>query len=266
MLRCQISKLRQLNSAHTRSLIDQIQQQGFGLVSIDDSGLLRGLQVALQEAKVLKGFRFPPMEEVPIQYNEEKRLAFRSLFSVATTSLNAIISTTPKNAENERMANLDRLREAIRESEASPLFANSPHEPFQDGQPFSQTFFNLFNYNNGLLNPHVDRSLLTVIFSAKQNKKDQSSSLWIENPHTKQWVNSDEIKDDNQVIIMVGDELPTSAMDYLDLNAARHAVKVDPQGEKLSNAHFRPDPLTPKDDQNRLSAAIILRHDDLEEV
>jgi len=161
---------------------------------------------------------------------------------------------------------------ALKHADSQKLFSAHPHEPFQAGQPFAWTFFNLFNYQNGLLNPHVDRSLLTVIYSSPPSSgtATTSSTLWIQDRHGA-WHDGDRAAaKEDQVVVMVGEELAeTGIAANLDLIPALHAVKVDPQGPNISRPHFRPDPAQQQatvggavgESNYRLSAALILRHD-----
>jgi hypothetical protein len=237
-----------------QQLISQLRSKGFGIVTVDDEAKLSGLRIALQQAEQLPGFRFPPIEG-DIVYDAQKRQAFQALFSVAKTCLGALLSAK-KPATSSSPDAAGNLQVALEQAKDLELFASNPHEPFQQGQPFSQSFFNLFNYNHGLLNPHVDRSLMTVIYSSQKRTSDDSlhSALWIQDRYG-QWRDGDEAAaKEDQVIVMTGEELSLD----LDFVPALHAVKVDPTGPNLSRPHFRPDP---DNMGSRLSAALILRHE-----
>jgi len=265
--------LSSLGAGSARQLmLRQLRNQGFCCVTVDEHDTLRHLKLALPEAKKLTGFRFPPMEEgATISYSENQRQIFRALFRVATTCLGALLK------ESLPSSSVEALTKALQDSECSnpPFGRHRPHEPFQPGQPFAWTFFNLFNYQNGLLNPHVDRSLMTVIYSsppppANLCQLKKRSTLWIRDRHGI-WRDGDRAAaGDDQVVVMVGEELQESGIVVSaataaggDLVPALHAVKVDPNGGNLPRPHFCPDPAQEHDAtvDPRMSAALILRHD-----
>jgi hypothetical protein len=260
MLPCTISGLKARHGGCVQQLISQLHSKGFGIVTVDDESKLSGLRIALQQAEQLPGFRFPPIEG-DIVYDAQKREAFQALFSVAKTCLGALLSAKkPATSSSPDAAN--NLQVALEQGKDLELFASNPHEPFQQGQPFSQSFFNLFNYNHGLLNPHVDRSLMTIIYSSQRRRIGDSrhSTLWIQDRYG-HWRDGDEAAaKEDQVIVMTGEELSLegAAVDLDFLVPALHAVKVDPTGPNLSRPHFRPDP---DNAGSRLSAALILRHE-----
>lgn len=253
-----LSRLRALD-VHTCT--DQFQlalrRNGFVSVEIDESRVLQGLHGAIYEARALDCFRFPPIQtDEPVQYNIRRQDAFKSLFEIAIVCLKAILLSTPTHLS---------VQKALERIPHHTLFENDPNEPFANAhQPFAQSFFNLFNYNHGLLNPHVDRSLVTVIFSSQTSPSEEESTnktaLWIQSPEG-MWQNADAlVTTPSQVVIMTGEQL-AAVMPYHRYYAALHAVKVDPMGEFLAQAHHRRDPATTAKD-NRVSAALILRHGD----
>lgn len=241
--------------AKTR-FIEQLKQRGFACLALDNQALLSALEDGLEEARRLEGFRFPPNDESPTVYNRVTRATFRALFEVSTGCFRALCAheTVPGVLQDA----LDAL------SQPGPvLFGEDaqPHEPFCDAHVFAQSFFNLFNYNHGLLNPHFDRSLLTVIKAlGGKNQEQPQSALWIRGSDG-EWTNADQAVSPDEVIIMIGEDCET--LDFasrLGLYAAKHAVRVDPAGQYIAHSHFRPDPNTPTQ-HNRRSAAFILRHD-----
>lgn len=267
---CTISGLRSFHKPSVISLLAQLHHRGFAVVNVDEDAKLSGLKVALSEAKKLQSFRFPePMSE-EIIYTEEKRLAFRTLFDLSLVSLRAILTEMKdKNHQIKPIAAASILRTAIRQAQEKLTLFSNPHEPFLPNgeQPFSQSFFNLFNYSNGLLNPHVDRSLVTVIYSnaiepVYTDENALRSRLWVQGRNGK-WEDADVAASrDDQIIIMTGEDLGEIGA-TLDLIPAPHAVKVDAAtGEHVAKSHFRPDPQQQQlTINNRLSAAFILRHE-----
>ena len=144
----------------------------------------------------------PNTTSTSIVYSPSQRRAFRSLFAIATCCVRAIVdaallsssssSATATQSRNTTSGTGIRsclddqqqqqlLVEALQELSKNEgdrstcqLFGGSntdatttnTNEPFSNPQqPFAQSFFNLFNYKYGSLNAHVDRSLVTVIYS-----------------------------------------------------------------------------------------------------
>jgi hypothetical protein len=264
-----LKDIEALKEASIISLLTQLSFRGFACVTLDHEDLNYNLERALDEAANLQGFRFPPIDQ-EIIYTDRRRKAFQALFSTATICLKALCTYLQRYHDDFPASLLHTLDQIL--SPDFQLFGEhfDQNEPFTSGQNFSQTFFNLFNYNNGLLNAHVDRSLLTVI-KVRSFKPDSlsdsipnKSALWVKD-QVNVWRNADEEVSNHQVVIMVGEDFEALIKHLkLSLFAAEHAVRVDPTGDYLSHSHFRADPDTTTSD-NRLSAALILRHDPFED-
>lgn len=219
-------------------------------------------------------FRFPPIEG-PIVYMESRRQAFRALFEVATNCFSGLLTPLGnhdhgdggllghfRDEEQKSISDaacrtfvcaLDQVRgdyngEEINTSSSFQLFHHDENEPFEPGQAFSHSFFNLFNYDHGSLNGHVDRSLLTVIYSTtapddngaldSDNDARRSSALWVKDKQGT-WHNADQAAEPDQVIVMVGEDLERAGIaSKLGLFAAEHAVRVDPFGLRIERSHF----------------------------
>mmetsp|Transcript_22819 Transcript_22819/g.40915 ORF Transcript_22819/g.40915 Transcript_22819/m.40915 type:complete len:287 (+) Transcript_22819:56-916(+) len=270
------------------AMLSQLRTRGFACVSLHPHhrpwirNALRSALASSSDAATMKEFRFPPIEG-SIVYTESKRLAFRALFEVATNCLEGLLLSLNKcGGEEESMTLTTRsssrtFTEAlckVRGDEAR-LFGRDENEPFEPSQPFSQSFFNLFNYDHGSLNGHVDRSLLTVIYSTAPDVADTTSSpekppvrrsaLWVKDRQGT-WHDADRVVRPDQALIMVGEDLERAGIaEKLQLFAAEHAVRVDPAGLRIERSHFRRDPGCTEGIGNRLSAAMILRHE-LEEM
>ena len=235
-------------------LLTALRSDGFACLHLDAPDLHAALETALGEAARLDGFRFPPIDATRPNYTKVQKQAFEALFTIATNLLDALVMSVKRDSA---------LHQALAEMRHAPqpLFQRDD-EPFVAGQPFSQSFFNLFNYDSGLLNPHADRSLLTVIkVRGGRFESGQQSALWVCDAEG-QWRDADAAVGDDEVIVLVGEDfasLPIAA--ELGVYAAEHAVRVDPTGEYVSHSHFRPDPATPPEG-NRVSAAFILRHEE----
>lgn len=250
-----LSQLAQLDMVAVTRLRGELRERGFACVQVDDVRLASALDAAILDAVGLNGFRFPPTG-VPVEYTPLRREAFKSLFRVATCCLEALMAT-------EAIPEPLQLGLASAKEASFRLFGLEAlsHEPFEEGQAFGQSFFNLFNYDCGLLNPHFDRSLLTVIrVQEGGNVGAQQSALWVEGPDGC-WRNADATVREDEVVILIGeDSEDISCVQALGLKAAQHTVRVDPAGEYVSQSHFRPDPDTPHGN-NRRSAAFILRYE-----
>jgi len=248
-----LSALRRGESSTIDALRSALRHHGFACVRIDDDRHDEVLADAIEEAAALDGFRFPPIDDSQPNYTPIRRAAFQSLFHIATDCFGALFQGETVPAAIQSALSETRAGEQI-------LFEDE-NEPFSVGQPFSESFFNLFNYNCGLLNPHADRSLLTVIkVRAGQNLGAKQSALWVQDPKGG-WCNADTAIGPDEVVVLVGEDTATlSASMSMGLYAAEHAVRVDPVGEYVPHSHFRRDPATPREG-NRISAAFILRHE-----
>lgn len=255
-----LSELRALNKEYTEKFQRQLDNASFALVEIDDPKLLKSLRGGIKEASKLTSFRFPPTDE-PIVYNDRQKAAFRSLFDIGIVCLKAVLHDKPSHPRPPVQEKLETFKKALEEVENVSLFESDPNEPFQnENQPFAQSFFNLFNYNHGALNAHVDRSLLTVVFIKEaEYQMKPPTVLWIEDKDGS-WHSADDVAANydappTRVVVMAGEQLA----DWY--RAAKHSARVRPYEKDLDNAHLRRDPKTPASG-NRLSAALILRHGD----
>ncbi len=250
-----LSSLNEFDHPAVSALRTSLRRHGFAVVNVTDTELLTGLEDALAEAQTLDGFRFPPNDESPAIYTAARRSGFRSLFRIAVSVFSALLH------ELESPLPLRKALEEIR-CDIPALFGidGEGHEPFEGVTSFAQSFFNLFNYDSGLLNPHCDRSLLTVVKVSPGQSNAPQSALWVKNCDG-DWTNADNAAAENAVLIMIGEDCEAiPAINNLGLYGAEHAVRVDPAGDYLAHSHFRPDPATPQAG-NRRSAAFILRHD-----
>jgi hypothetical protein len=223
---------------------------GFALVQIDVQQILQGIRLGLDEAAKLDSFRFPPLNGETV-YNDVRRNCFRSLFEVGVSAAQALITTeeipTP-------------LQMALANVNAKSLFSSHPNEPFQSkSEPFGLSFFNVFNYKEGMLNLHKDRGLLTVIASARPDPT--GVSLWVRSPTGSFNSMDDSITNKSIVAILLGEDAEQLSA-CQGLYAAEHAVRVNPLGDFVCHSHFRADPDTPIADNpvHRTSVAMILQN------
>lgn len=141
--------------------------------------------------------------------------------------------------------------------------------PFEGVVPpsaFDQSFFNVFNYDHGTLNAHVDRGLLTVVTGYTKNSQHETSSrLWIRDLHTRRWIDAEAecarhsantIGDNCDYALLFGGE-QLERLTGGRVSAIEHCVRVDPDGVFLNRSHHTRDPAAQSATGNRLSAAMI---------
>jgi len=251
-----LSELRALDPARIEELTAKLARYGFATVEVERAERVRGLAEGMAVARELDGFRFPPINVTEISYSPSERRAFKALYEVAIDCLSAL------NREAGGEAESDSLR---REARADLLFASSSDEPFPADHPFHPTFFNLFNYNHGALNEHLDRGTLTVIHVLPPQPELRASELWVEGADGR-WRSVDEVALRASAggacvaTLLLGEEGEERLAAEMEapLFAAKHCVRVDPEGAYIERSHHCPDPSTTSSG-NRLSAALILR-------
>ena len=273
-----LPRLPALTPAATASLLSQLRARGFARVSLAPPAcppwIGDALRAATRDAASAGEFRFPPIDvDGPVAYTEARRRAFRALFEVATTCFAGLLSSLDGDGGIGRDASLRARRDAFAAAArgadgAGRLFGRDAHEPFAPGQPFAQSFFNLFNYDHGSLNGHRDRGLLTVIYSDAQSKPPsrgeagRRSALWVKDARGT-WRDADRYAaGPDSALVLAGEDLEgTGLAAALGVCAAEHAVRVDPAGPRIARAHFRRDPAAVDGvGGQRASAALILRH------
>lgn len=237
---------------HVSSLIiQQLAQRGFAIIEVDDQQRAQALRDGIDEARSLSGFRFPPINVEHITYDEVHRKAFEALFYTAISCLTVLTT------EDE-----------MTRAHIEKLFSQSEHEPFPLDHDYHPTFFNLFNYDNGALNIHKDRGLVTVIhIDPPEHLSGEASSIWIKGSD-QQWRSGDAIiseakidtRDKVYILMLVGEEGEVLFTEHNinGLYAAEHSVRVHPEGEYIEYSHHQRDPQS-RSTMNRLSAALILR-------
>ncbi|KAL7545442.1 hypothetical protein ACHAWF_008796 [Thalassiosira exigua] len=277
-----------MSPSAAEAMLAHLRSRGFARISLrpDARPWIRdSLHAAcVRDAASMDGFRFPPPPgEGPTIYDDSKRRAFRALFKVATCCLSGLLgpldgrgggTTASARAEANAYALVGALRRVRDGGGDFGLFRRDDDEPFEPGQPFSQSFFNLFNYDHGSLNAHVDRSLLTVIYSYAPKAEAAQigtlepppegalrSALWVKDPRGK-WRNADLSCDRDHALVLVGEDLEgVGIASALGVVAAEHAVRVDPTGPRIERSHFQRDPACAGKGPSRRSAAMILRHE-----
>ena len=202
-------------------------------------------------------FRFPPVGDT-VTYTPAHRACFRSLYSLGRACLGWMLDTVEGESRASTVIR-EALVAAVQPAEQLFAPAGDGHEPFASAdEPFASSFFNIFDYDHGLLNAHKDRYLVTTIFAdSNPETAHQRSVLWVKD-RSQTWRNVDAGLQPNEVVFMIGEELEAILHEVGgDYYAADHCIRVDPDGEYLERAHFRRDPASLVTG-NRLSTAFIL--------
>lgn len=241
--------------AFSQSLISN----GFAIVSLGQGSEAATLRQALIQCSAMGQFRFPPVDE-EARYEKNHKDCFKILFKATRQCLGALL-----NGHRSFESSSNSLQGALAESFSGDyeLFGSTgeANYPFDDSsQAFGTSFFNIFHYDHGLLNSHRDRCLVTAIFVHQDSTVTQpKSALWVQGA-TGEWVNTDRLVQNDELIILLGEEFQALAKSAgLELWAAEHCIRVDPKGPYIEHSHHRPDPDTPVCG-NRMSAALVLSH------
>ena len=137
--------------------------------------------------------------------------------------------------------------------------------------PYRASFFNLFNYDHGCLNAHLDRGLFTLNYAvptspeALHSGRQDRSTLWLKSypssmpescsssSSSEGWVAADAIVGPLDALLFVGEQL---SQFHPAASPGLHSVRVHPDGPHLSYSHARPDPAA-SPGRNRLSMAMV---------
>ena len=249
-----LSKIQRLDSQAIESLTDELSQQGFAILNTEGYTEASIIKRTLQESRLMKTFRFPSHSET-IQYSEDQRICFRTLFQWGRWCLRALL--IQMDPDGHRSGDMIELLQ-----QSNAMFNLFPpngtgHSPFPDGTPFSGSFFNIFHYNYGLLNHHRDRYLVTVVAADVNSDTTKKTALWVNSP-TQGWVNLDDRLKPGDIAIFTGE-------DFQDLSsrlgntivAVEHCTRVDPTTDRIRIVDNQPDPST-TETGNRVSIAFVL--------
>ena len=251
-----LKALRHLDEPACVQLRNNLVKERYAIIAIDDAATLENLSKAVHAFDPEKTFRFPARDGV-CHYDDTNKDCFRILYQAALTFTRAIWQATPELSEKSQ-AVLQRIAEA--QDPSFQLFSGEdPNAPFASADdPFAPTFFNIFNYDHGMLNEHKDRGLVTAIYIAPNpNRSSDVSQLWVGRSED-DWVAMDALVDGGQLVVFVGEELEDIGNQLgLDFLAVNHSVRVAPKGEYVSHSHERRDPDAPASG-NRKSAALVL--------
>ena len=218
---------------------------------------LDDLKMGIDIGRHMTSFRFPPVNGDTI-YTEEHRACFRALYSLSRQCL-AWLTRGISESDSDVHSAISRLDASYDPAEKLFGEAGQTNMPFShEGGALREFFFNIFHYDYGLLNAHKDRYLITAIY-ADANPSTATNEKRPVGPSQKWELDQRGCSFESDVMVfMVGEDLEHVLRDTeLGLYAAEHCIRVDPDGERLERAHFRPDPST-STQGNRLSVAFIL--------
>lgn len=251
-----LKALTSLDKQSCAALRDSLIQERYAVISIDNASAQTALVEAVNQFDPEQTFRFPARDGIS-NYDETNKACFGILYRAALTFTRAILEAEPSLTESFPVV-AQSLAEALHPD--FELFAGEDtNAPFSSADaPFAHTFFNIFNYDHGMLNEHKDRGLVTAIYISPNKSGSQSvSQLWVGRGGN-DWVAMDALVDGGQFVVFVGEELEAMGKQVgLDFLAVEHSVRVAPQGEYVSHSHQRRDP-DAQASGNRKSAALVL--------
>ena len=237
-------------------LRDQLIRERYAVISLDTEDSHQTLEGALRRFEPNQTFRFPARDGDSC-YDDSTKRCFEILYEAAVVCTRALWSSSP-----ELSAAFPAIQASVGDAleEDFTLFSEeTPHAPFSSTDaPFGHTFFNIFNYDHGMLNEHKDRGVVTAIYIEPGRLDTEAvSQLWVGRSED-DWVAMDSLVERGQLVIFVGEELEAMAHEVgLDLLAVNHCVRVEPRGDYVSYSHSRRDPdALPVG--NRRSAALVL--------
>lgn len=222
-------------------LLPSLLRHGFVKVPASPEALAT-LRHALGTWSASKTFRHPP---VPPDAGNGATFpcAFNALFDVCRTSLHLL------DLEWQQLEGRP-LGAPMHEMPGGNVFLPGQSKPFVGGVPpsaFDASFFNLFNYDYGSLNSHVDRGLITVVYgfsgtplnghdarvseeTASVDNQQPRSRLWLRDAAASDlsapgaWVDAEVECGTDGVILFAGEQL--EALTGRRVPAIEHCVRV----------------------------------------
>ena len=255
------------------ALLAPLARRGYAVVHLR-SGTSEALRGALQAWSLRGRFRHPPVPEMDDDgngnFNEEDDACFpeeRACFNVLFSECREGIRLLDREWRELEGVSLGAPVESLPDgdvflpNEPLPFQGLSSRDTSRD-MPFDQSFFNVFNYDHGTLNPHVDRGLITMVYGYNTNKSSSASQLWLRDLETKKWIEAEAACEADDAdghgsdcaLLFAGEQL--ERLTGGRVRAVEHCVRVDPEGEFLNRSHFTRDPAADSIG-NRLSAAMI---------
>ena len=247
-------QLQNLNPTSTRQFVEELECNGFAILTTNGYTEQDVILRTLTDSQGMKTFRFPSHSE-KIQYSEDQRQSFKTLFKWGRLCLQALL----REIDPDGVKSQDLLQTLHRSEQMSNLFPPNGlgHTPFPEGVEFSGSFFNIFHYDYGLLNHHQDRYLVTVVAVDQQPSSENKTALWVQSPSAG-WVNVDAHLQSGEIAIFTGEDFErVSSTMGRPIKAVVHCTRVDPTTERLVCYDNQPDPST-SPSGNRVSMAFVL--------
>ena len=218
---CSVSKWQASNAKHmTEIAISDLKTNGFAVINMPS--IAPTLASATSSFAKLNQFRYPRdnyNEHVNANYQD----AFNAMYFFAASCLHQLcpefplppLTTAPFDMGNE-----------------SPFGGSKASRDL----PYADSFANIFNYNHGFLNAHLDRGLLTAVFGQTEHttkrQREPTVGLWCQRLSTGEWVNLSERTGEHDIVIFVGEQLEHATKGAF--KAVKHASVVDPNNAGTS--------------------------------
>eukprot|EP00929_Paragymnodinium_shiwhaense_P080091 TRINITY_DN41750_c0_g1_i1.p1 TRINITY_DN41750_c0_g1~~TRINITY_DN41750_c0_g1_i1.p1 ORF type:complete len:339 (+),score=33.50 TRINITY_DN41750_c0_g1_i1:344-1360(+) len=264
------SRRSRLEGSGGEELIEALRREGAVAVELSDEERA-SLDAALQGFGAVGRFRYPPQglpgeDPVPLDKDghpimpDSYRQSFNVLYAVAASAAFAMLGRRGGSRFPPPLACVD---------------GKAPFQGDAGPWPYSSSFFNIFNYNHGMLNSHRDRGVLTAVYGtggraenmpAFETGTSQPSSLWLKLPaHTggHRWSNAVP----GQLLLWAGSGLNDLVAQseheakerIMSIEDIMHCVRADPEGAPIPMdcSICERDPESPEGG-NRQSIALVL--------
>ena len=149
-------------------ILQALRTRGFAVRTIAPSAKAV-LAPALRSWQAQGQFRFPPVIENPPGVSEWPRLYKRSFvehMAIATQAFADILDELEHERSEGLPARLQALRAAL--VPRGDHVASRQRRAVPRHDALSTSFINFFNYQHGLLAPHRDRCLITIVYTIVQ--------------------------------------------------------------------------------------------------
>lgn len=237
-----------------RLLLDALRTNGFVIVDLKPAERERLDAAILEFARQGRGFRYPPppvseLDPIDVEAlaDDSNKGAMPLAFQRCFNMLYSIAITAARQ-----------LRVSNAQGPVAPPCANGtfPFEGEGGPWPYSSSFFNIFNYDKGCLNSHVDRGVLTVVYGIQGEVRGEHARLWLKLPSQRASEEADAHRwfapEPGQLLLWGGEGL-----DVQDIPIIEHCVRVDPYGRYIEHSHVTRDPAA-QPHGNRVSIALVL--------
>ena len=206
-------------------LLPGLLRRGFVKVTASPDDI-ETLRYSIEAWRGYSAFRHPPVPPSKDDGTTFPR-AFNVLFDLSRESLRQL------DLEWQAFEGQS-LCAVVAELPVGNVFLENQSKPFVGGvpaSPFDASFFNLFNYDYGSLNAHVDRGLLTVVygFSGTNVEETLRSKLWLREKSAQDstenmWVDAEVECGPDEVLLFAGEQLEKLTKGRIQ--AIEHCVRV----------------------------------------